>query len=109
MRPAKHFGFEEWLRRRAALLTTVGLWTAGFALAGASAWRMQHSITGSDEMRETPTLTAAATPGMSCDNASTDTLADTVDLEGALFIPEDLVVGRKTPLIGITQMQRQNP
>jgi hypothetical protein len=109
MRSTNHFGFEEWLPRRAALLTGVGLWTAGFALAGASAWRMQPPIASADEMRETSTATAAATPGLTCDNAPTDTPVDTAESEGALLIPEDLIVGRNTPLIGITQMQRQNP
>jgi hypothetical protein len=109
MRSIRHFGFEGWLPRRAAPLTAIGLWVAGFALGGASAWRMQHPITVTDERRETPTSFAAPAPGMSCDNAPTDTPADTAESEDAVLIPEDVIVGRKTPIIGITQMQRQNP
>jgi hypothetical protein len=103
MRSGTQFGFEDWLPRRAALLTALGVWTAGFALAGASAWRMQHP-TGTDEMNETFS-SAAATSCASCDNAPSDAPADTTESKGVVFMPEDGIVARATPRIG-AQLQK---
>src|SRR5579862_9796811 len=94
-------GFEEWLRRRADLVTALGLWAAGFVVAGASLWRMQHPNSDTYEMRAMSTSIAEASPDMCLDNASTDT----AESEGAVFVPEDVIVARKTPVIGATQMQ----
>jgi hypothetical protein len=101
MGSAHQFGFEEWLPRRAALLTGLGLWVTGFALAGASAWSMQHRATHTDEMGETPVSSAAIV----CDEMPSETPAETAAPQGAVFMPADLVVGRKTPTTGVTQMQ----
>jgi hypothetical protein len=94
------FGFEEWLSRRAALLTGLGMWVAGFALAGASGWRMQHRAARTDEMGETRVSGSA----IFCDEVSGDT-PGTAEVEGAVFMPADLVVGRKAPTVAMTQTQ----
>jgi hypothetical protein len=101
MQPRTQIGVDEWLSQRAALLTAVGMWAAGFALAGASAWRTQHPAAGTLEMDETPTA-AAATQDTSCDDPPTDT----AEAQGAVFLPGDVVVGRRTPTIGVTEMQK---
>jgi hypothetical protein len=90
-------GFEEWLPRRTALLTALAIWVIGLALAGASAWRMQHPAVRAYETNEAPTP-AVATP----DEAP----AETTESEGAVLLPEDLVVGRRTPTTGVTQLQK---
>jgi len=105
MRSGTQFGFEEWLPRRAALLTALGVWAAGFALAGASAWRMQHPAGRTYEMSEAPS-SVAATSAASCDNPPSGTPADTTESEGAVFMPEDGLVGRATPRTGATQLQK---
>jgi hypothetical protein len=97
-----HLGLDEWLPQRAALLTALGMWAGGFALAGASAWRMQHSIADTAAMNET---TSAATTLGNCDTASTDAPADIAESEGAVFMPSDVLVGRRTPMTGATLMQ----
>ncbi len=95
MNSGTQFGFEEWLPRRAALLTALGIWAAGFALSGATAWRMQHPTAGTDEMNEART-SAVAMPN--------EAPADIAESEQAVFVPEDvvtmpqdMVVGRKRP------------
>jgi hypothetical protein len=107
MRSRTQFGSEEWLSRGAVLLTAVGVWAAGFALAGASAWRMQHPTGRTHERSETPS-SAAATSSASGDNATRDTTADTTESEeGAVFMPEDGLVGRVTPRTGATQLHQR--
>jgi hypothetical protein len=103
MRYEMQLGLEEWLPQRAALLTAIGMWAGGFALAGASAWRIQHPTAGTNAMNEN--TSAVATQG-NCDNASTDAPADTAESEGAVFMPGDMVVGRRTPRTGVTAMQK---
>ncbi len=100
MNSGTQFGFEEWLPRRAALLTALGIWVAGFALAGATAWRMQHPTAGTDEMNKTRT-SAVAMPN--------ETPVDVAESEKAVFVPEDvvtmpqgMVVGRSRPRTHVT-------
>ena len=99
-------GLEEWLPQRAVLLTAAAMWTAGFVLAGASICRMQHTTAWTYETSQMP-ASAAASPGTPCDNASSDVPAGTDELHGAVFMPQDVVVGRGTPSVGITQMQKR--
>jgi hypothetical protein len=97
------FGFEEWLPRRAALLTALGIWVAGFALAGATAWRMQHPTAGTDEM-EVRTSAVAMPNEAPTDIAESE---EAVLPEDAVTMPQDVVVGRRTPpRTGVTLMQR---
>ena len=106
MRSETQLGFEEWLPRRAALLTALGMWVAGFVLAGASAWRIQDQSRWTDEANQSAT-SPAATPNTSCDNPTSDMAADTAEPQGgAVFMPGDVVVGRRTPGTGVTQMQK---
>jgi hypothetical protein len=94
MHPGMQFDlFEQWLPRRPALMVAVGLWVAGFGMAGASAWRM-HPQTVGVEMNGN-----GATP--------IDAVSDTAELEEAVFLPEDVVVGLRTPRIGVTLPQKR--
>jgi len=52
-------------------------------------------------MGETPVSSAAIV----CDEMPSKTPADNAESQGAVFMPADLVVGRKTPTTGTTQMQ----
>jgi hypothetical protein len=78
------------------MLTALGLWTAGFALGGASAWRMHHAA-ATDDGNE-PSSWAEAAPR--------DTPADTAEPQGTLFMPMDIIVGRDTPAKGAVLMQK---
>jgi hypothetical protein len=82
--------FETWLPRRPALLAALGIWVAGFATAGATAWRMHHQTVADGEVAVTPT----------------EAVGDTADVERAVFMPEDVVVGVKTPRMGVTLTQK---
>jgi hypothetical protein len=97
MRSETQLGFEGWFAQRAAVLTALGLWTAGFALGGASTWRMHRASAAVDDGNE-PTSWAEAAPR--------ETPADTVDPEGTLFMPIDVVVGRSAPATGVVLMQK---
>jgi hypothetical protein len=89
--------FEQWLPRRAALQAGLWIWVAGFAVAGATAWRMHHQTAGT-----------AQTNGIAADIAATpiDVAADTAEPEGAVFMPVDVVVGLRRPRIGATLSQK---
>jgi len=77
-----YLGFEEWLPRRSANLLAVGLWVAGFAMAGAAAARMHHTATNAADVRSMSfAIGAPAEP-------STDLAA----ARGALVMPEDVLV-----------------
>lgn len=41
--------FERWLPRRATLEIALGIWVAGFVVAGATSWRMHHSTGGAHD------------------------------------------------------------
>jgi hypothetical protein len=88
--------FEEWLPRRETMLLAIAIWVAGFALAGVTARRM-HATTRTGEMSEAPT-SAIVTP--------TEAPANAAESEGAVFMPEDVVIGQRTPRIGATQIQK---
>jgi hypothetical protein len=82
--------FEQWLPTRPVLLLALGIWSAGFALAGATAWRMHHKTTmGTEET-----------------NGSALPVSDSADFKGAVLMPEDAIVGVRTPRLGVTQSQK---
>jgi hypothetical protein len=91
-------GLQGWFSQRAAVLTALGLWTAGFALAGASAWRMQHDASAATDDGD------EASSGVEA--ARLETPADTAEPEGAIFMPLDVIVGRDTPALGAVLMQK---
>ena len=85
-------GFDEWPRRHTAWLTGIGLWVAGFALAGAASWQMHR----------TPSQTQATLPttaAPSCDTTVTD-------MGAKMFMPLDIIVVSHEQLMGATQMQK---
>jgi len=83
--------FEKWMPRRAALRTALGIWLAGVAVAGSTAWRMHHQTVATDE-----------TKGIADDVAArpTEAASDTTESEGTVFMPAEVVVGLRTPRIG---------
>jgi hypothetical protein len=91
-------GFDEWTQR-GALLMGLGLWTAGFAVGGAAAWQMHRGSSPLDWAGHLQKTDMRAE-----DNASA---MDTSESEGAAFMPEDTIVGRTEPGIGMTQMQNR--
>jgi hypothetical protein len=97
MRSETQLGLEGWFPQRAAVLTALGLWTAGFALGGASAWRMHHASAATDDGNE-PSSWAEAAPR--------ETPTDTAEPQGTLFMPVDVIVGGNTPATGAMLMQK---
>jgi hypothetical protein len=77
--------FEQWLPARPVLLLALGIWLAAFALAGATAWRMHHKTVGTEE---------------------TVLVTDPADFKEAVLMPEDAIVGVRTPRLGVTQSQK---
>jgi hypothetical protein len=84
--------FEDWLPRPAALGLALGLWITGFAVAGAVVWRLHDAASG-------PTFTAMS-PEM------TRPPANATASGAVIVIPEDLVVGHRTPRTGVTMRQK---
>jgi hypothetical protein len=83
--------FEQWLPARPALLAALGIWLAAFALAGATAWRMQYTTVGTEETNGS----AVPVP-----------VADPADFKGAVLMPEDAIVGVRMPRIGVMLSQK---
>jgi hypothetical protein len=90
--------FEKWLPRRATLQVVIGIWLAGFAVAAATVWRMDHPIARTDETKVTAPEVAAA---------PTEAVADLAGSESPLFMPVDLIVGHRTPRIGVALRQKR--
>lgn len=90
--------FEKWLPRRATLQVVIGIWVAGFAVAGASLWRMDHPSATTDEMRVTSPEVAAA---------PTEAVTDMARSESSLVMPVDLIVGHRAPRIGVALSQKR--
>ena len=88
--------FEKWLPRRAALQVALGIWVAGFVVAGATAWRMHHPMVGTHETRGT----AADVVG-----PPTEAASDSPESERVLM-PIDVIVGLRTPKIGVAASQK---
>jgi hypothetical protein len=95
MRSETQLGWEGWLPQRAAVVTALGLWMAGFALGGASAWRMHRASAVTDDGNESSGWAEAA---------PRETPADNADQEVTLFMPVDVIVGRDAP--GAMMMQK---
>jgi hypothetical protein len=88
---------DEWLPRRGALLTALGLWVAGLALGGASLWRMQHATAEIPERTE----------GLASESETpTGALDDTAEPDAVMSMPRDVIVAHRTPRHhGVTLMQ----
>src|SRR5947209_456705 len=69
-------------RHRGSMVAALGLWAAGFALAGASGLRMHHAAAASYD-GDDPRSWAAA---------STEASADIAEPEGAVYMPPDVIV-----------------
>jgi hypothetical protein len=82
--------------QRAAVVTALGFWTAGLVLAGASALRMHHDA--ARDAGNEPPIWAAAAPS--------ETLDDSAEPEGTLFLPMDVIEGHGTPRAGVMLMQK---
>ena len=89
--------FEKWLPRRATLQVVIGIWVAGFAVAGASVWRMDRQNARTNEIRVTSP--EAATP--------TEAVSDMAKSDRPLVMPVDLIVGHGTQRIGVTLSQKR--
>ena len=89
--------FEKWLPRRATLQVVIGIWVAGFAVAGATVWRMDHPTARTDETRVISPEVAAATEAVS----------DMAESESALFMPVDVIVGHRAPRMGVALRQKR--
>ena len=98
MRFGTQLGLGGWFPQHPAVVTALGLWTAGFALAGASAWRMHHAAVATPDRNEPPSWAVAAQSGAPAE--------DTAEPEGTLFMPADVIVGRRTPRVGVVLMQK---
>jgi hypothetical protein len=90
--------FEKWLPRRATLQVVIGIWVAGFTVAGATVWRMDHPTARTDETRVISPAVAAA---------PTEAVSDMAGSESPLFMPVDMIVGHRTPRIGVTLRQKR--
>jgi hypothetical protein len=77
------------------MMTALGLWTAGFALAGASTWHLHRAAVVHGDTNE-PSSCAAPS----------EEPADTAEPEGVVFMPTDMIVGRTTPRTGVTMVQK---
>jgi hypothetical protein len=90
--------FEDWLPRPAAFKLAIGLWVAGFAVAGAAAWHMQRA-----EPQPGPT----SSPTFSSAGAAADYApADSAGPAAVEVLPEDVVVGHRAPTPGVTLRQK---
>jgi hypothetical protein len=89
--------FEKWLPPRGTLQVALGIWLAGFVVAGATAWRMHHQTARTQETKATA-AEVAATP--------TDVASDTAESQNTVFMPIDVVRGLRTPKIGVALRQK---
>jgi len=97
MRSEMQVGLEGWFPQRAAMLTALGLWMAGFALGGASAWHLHAASAVIDDGDE---------PSSGAEAALRETPAATAEPEGAIFMPLDVIVGCETPAPSAVLMQK---
>jgi hypothetical protein len=89
---------EKWLSRRATLQVVIGIWMAGFAVAGATVWRMDHPTARTDETRVISPEIAAA---------PTEAVSDMAGSETPIFMPVDVIVAHRTPRIGVALRQKR--
>ena len=92
--------FEQCVPRRAALLMAAGIWVAGFALAGGTAWRLNQQTVRRNEVSGLASVIAAT---------RTEPADDAAESAEAVVMPLDVVVGLRTPRIGVTLIQKPLP
>jgi len=88
--------FEQWLPRRAALQIALGIWAAGFVVAGATAWRMHHQTRGAYDTAATASDVVGTPTEAASDGAESD----------RVLMPIDVIVGLRTPKIGMALRQK---
>jgi hypothetical protein len=82
------------------MVTAAALWTTGFAIAGASAWRMHQASAATSSSAEPTDWTDWAVAAPSEESAATS------EADGVVYMPMDVIVGRRTPLTGVVSMQK---
>jgi hypothetical protein len=82
--------FENWLPRPAALRLAFALWIAGFLVAAAATWRMHRPAPAPIVARTDTTTVVTQAPESS---------------ESVEVIPEDVLIGHRTPSTGATLRQ----
>ncbi len=88
--------FETWLPPPAALRVALGLWLAGFFVAGAAAIRL-HQVPST--ACETPPETFLVSP------APRQPGSAAIEANDVLVMPEDVIYARQTPATGATMEQ----
>jgi hypothetical protein len=90
--------------RRAQIVAALGLWVAGAALGATVAWRMAHPPRhhAADGM----TQTSEQTEPVSTMDWSIDGTGDAVEIDGALVMPEDVIVSHRPVRAGVAVMQK---
>ncbi len=88
--------FERWLPRPAALRLALGIWVAGFVVAGATAWRMHHPTEGNYETAGTTFDVVGAPTEAASDSAESD----------RVLMPIDVIVGLRRTKIGVALRQK---
>jgi|HubBroStandDraft_6_1064221.scaffolds.fasta_scaffold656282_1 hypothetical protein len=89
--------FEQWLPRRAVLQVALWIWATGFVVAGATAWRMHHPTMGTEQT----TRIAADVEG-----TPTEGPADGAESERVVLMPIAVIVGLRTPKVGVALRQK---
>jgi hypothetical protein len=100
--------FEKWLPRRATLQVVIGIWVAGFAVAGATVWRMDPRTAGSSDRRHQTARTdetRVISPEVAA--APTEAVSDMAGSESPLFMPVDVIVGHRAPRMGVALRQKR--
>jgi hypothetical protein len=87
MQPSIYLEFEAWIPRRGGVLVALGIWVAGFVMAAGIAVRMHHESVRT----RAPTTSSLVAAPIGAPDATTGS-QDTV------FMPDDVVVGRRSPL-----------
>ena len=88
--------FEKWLPRRVSLKIALGIWGAGFLVAGATAWRMDHPTAGAHETTGIVVDVDGAQPAAASDSAESE----------RVVMPVDEIVGLRTPKVGVALRQK---
>jgi hypothetical protein len=88
--------FEKWLPRRVSLKVALGIWVAGFVVAGATAWRMDHPTAGPHEATRVAVDVEPAPPEAASESAESE----------RVVMPVDEIVGIRTPKVGVALRQK---
>ena len=92
----KQLGLTDLLPHRAAVMMAIAFWTAGLALAMASAWNVTRVHRAND-------LISGWT---STENASGDAPPITDEQSAIVEMPTDVIVAHTTPSSGATNLQK---